>query len=156
MAALEQEIASVIRFVLDSVPGITPYYWSIPEGFIVPSVFFPQPELTPLGDTFASYAVEYDWYIKFFASTDEDAYASAAAALNALCAARLLVPLIDETGAAVGGGLRLKDPGGVKKVDTGVVQFALTWDSRRPYNVANYQKVMSYNLDIKMGEEKTE
>ena len=67
------------------------------------SVFFPQPELTPLGDTFASYAVEYDWYIRFFASTDEDAYASAAAALNALCAARLLVPLIDETGAAAGG-----------------------------------------------------
>ena len=110
MAALEQEIASVIRFILDSVPGITPYYWDIPEGFVVPSVFFPQPELTPLGDTFASYAVEYDWYIQFFASTDEDAYASAAAALNALCAARLLVPLIDETGAAAGGGVRLKDP----------------------------------------------
>lgn len=55
MAALEQEIASVIRFILDSVPGITPYYWDIPEGFVVPSVFFPQPELTPLGDTFASY-----------------------------------------------------------------------------------------------------
>ena len=83
MAALEQEIASVIRFILDSVPGTTPYYWSIPEGFVVPAVFFPQPELTPLGDTFASYAVGYDWYIQFFASTDEDAYASAAAALNA-------------------------------------------------------------------------
>lgn len=95
-------------------------------------------------------------YIKFFSSTDEDAYSNAATALNALCAARLLVPLIDETGAAVGGGLRLKDPGGVKKVDTGVVQLALTWDSRRPYNVANYQKVMNYNLDIEMGEGKTE
>ena len=122
MAALEQEIASVIRFILDSVPGITPYYWDIPEGFVVPSVFFPQPELTPLGDTFASYAVEYDWYIKFFASTDEDAYASAAAALNAICAARLLVPLIDEAGAAVGGGVRLKDPGGVKRLDTGMAE----------------------------------
>ena len=43
MAALEQEIASAIRFILDSVPGITPYYWDIPEGFVVPSVFFPQP-----------------------------------------------------------------------------------------------------------------
>lgn len=156
MAALEQEIASVIRFVLDSVPGITPYYWSIPEGFIVPSVFFPQPELTPRGDTLLSYAVEYNLYIKFFSSTDEDAYSNAATALNALCAARLLVPLIDETGAAVGGGLRLKDPGGVKKLDTGVVQLALTWDSRHPYNVANYQKVMNYNLDIEMGEGKTE
>ena len=117
MAALEQEIASVIRFILDSVPGITPYYWDIPEGFVVPSVFFPQPELTPLGDTFASYAVEYDWYIKFFASTDEDAYASAAA---------------------------------------GTAQLTLHWDSRRPYNRVDCQKVMHYNLDLKAAEEKTE
>lgn len=156
MAALEQEIASVIRFILDSVPGITPYYWDIAEGFVVPSVFFPQPELTPLGDTFASYSVEYDWYIKFFASTDEDAYASAAAALNAICAARLLVPLIDEAGAAVGGGVRLKDPGGVKRLDTGTAQLTLHWDSRRPYNRVDCQKVMHYNLDLKAAEEKTE
>lgn len=154
MAALEQEIASVIRFILDSVPGITPYYWDIPEGFVVPSVFFPQPELTPLGDTFASYAVEYDWYIRFFASTDEDAYASAAAALNALCAARLLVPLIDKTGAAAGGGVRLKDPGGVKRLDTGTAQLTLHWDSRRPYNRVDCQKVMHYNLDLKAAEGK--
>ena len=128
----------------------------VPEGFVVPSVFFPQPELTPLGDTFASYAVEYDWYIRFFASTDEDAYASAAAALNALCAARLLVPLIDETGAAAGGGVRLKDPGGVKRLDTGTAQLTLHWDSRRPYNRVDCQKVMHYNLDLKAAEGKTE
>jgi hypothetical protein len=155
MAALEQEIASVIRFVLDSVPGITPYYWSIPEGFIIPSVFFPQPELTPRGDTLLSYAVEYNLYIKFFSGTDEDAYSNAATALNALCAARLLVPLIDETEAA-GGGVRLKDPGGVKRLDTGTAQLTLHWDSRRPYNRVDCQKVMHYNLDLKAAEGKTE
>lgn len=51
MAALEQEIASVIRFILDSLPGITPYYWDIPEGFVVPSVFFPQPGSSHLSAT---------------------------------------------------------------------------------------------------------
>ena len=95
-------------------------------------------------------------HIKFFASTDEDAYASAAAALNAICAARLLVPLIDEAGAAVGGGVRLKDPGGVKRLDTGTAQLTLHWDSRRPYNRVDCQKVMHYNLDLKAAEEKTE
>ena len=100
--------------------------------------------------------MEYDWYIKFFASTDEDAYASAAAALNAICAARLLVPLIDEAGAAVGGGVRLKDPGGVKRLDTGTAQLTLHWDSRRPYNRVDCQKVMHYNLDLKAAEGKTE
>lgn len=92
----------------------------------------------------------------FFASTDEDAYASAAAALNALCAARLLVPLIDETGAAAGGGVRLKDPGGVKRLDIGTAQLTLHWDSRRPYNRVDCQKVMHYNLDLKAAEGKTE
>ena len=94
--------------------------------------------------------MEYDWYIKFFASTDEDAYASAAAALNAICAARLLVPLIDEAGAAVGGGVRLKDPGGVKRLDTGTAQLTLhSGQASRPYNRVDCQKVMHYNLASK-------
>mgnify|MGYP000069645417 CR=1 FL=1 len=119
--------------------------------------FFPQPELTPLGDTFASYAVEYDWYIRFSpARTRTPTQATAGRPSNALCTARLLVPLIDETGAAAGGGVRLKDPGGVKRLDTGTAQLTLHWDSRRPYNRVDCQKVMHYNLDLKAAEGKTE
>lgn len=147
MVVLEQEIASIIRFILDSTTGLTPYYHQVPESFVVPSVYFPQPVFMSRGETFATYALEYDWLIKFFASTDAEAQANAAIALNAICAARRLVPLIDESGQPVGRGVRLKDPE-LKKADDNAYQIELRWDSRRPYNAEEYQKMMHYNLDI--------
>lgn len=45
MVALEQEIASIIRFILDATTGLTPYYQQVPDSFIVPAVYFPQPVL---------------------------------------------------------------------------------------------------------------
>ncbi len=117
-AILEQELASIIRFILDATTGLTPYYWDVPEGFVVPSVFFPPPVTTSDGDTFTTYALGYEWYIKFFASTDGEAQTSAMTALDAICAARRLIPIIDEQGAPTGRGIRLKDPA-VKRVDDG-------------------------------------
>jgi len=52
--------------------------------------------------------------------------------------------------------VRLKDPGGVKRLDTGTAQLTLHWDSHRPYNRVDCQKVMHYNLDLKAAEGKTE
>ena len=44
----------------------------------------------------------------------------------------------------------------MKRLDTGTAQLTLHWDSRRPYNRVDCQKVMHYNLDLKAAEEKTE
>lgn len=147
MVALEQEIASIIRFILDATTGLTPYYQQVPDSFIVPAVYFPQPVFAARGETFLTYALEYDWFVKFFASTDGEAQAHAARALNAICAARLLVPLIDEQGQSVGRGVRLKDPE-LSKVDDNAYQIRLQWDSRRPYNAVEHQKMMHYDLNI--------
>ncbi len=148
MVALEQEIASIIRFVLDATGNaLTPYYKQVPEDFVVPSVYFPQPVFTMRGETFATYALEYEWHIKFFASEDDEAQANAATALNAICAERLLVPLINEEGGYIGRGVRLKDPE-LSKADDNAYQLKLRWASRRPYNAMPYQKMMSYNLSI--------
>lgn len=147
MVALEQEIASIIRLILDATTGLTPYYQQVPDSFMVPAVYFPQPIFTARGETFLTYALEYDWFVKFFASTDGEAQAHAARALNAICAARLLVPLIDEQGQPVGRGVRLKDPE-LSKADDNAYQIRLQWDSRRPYNAVEYQKMMHYDLNI--------
>lgn len=147
MVALEQEIASIIRFILDATDGLTPYYQQVPDSFIVPAVYFPQPVFTARGETFLTYALEYDWFVKFFASTNGEAQAHAAAALNAVCAARLLVPLIDEQGQAVGRGVRLKDPE-LSKADDNAYQIRLRWDSHRPYKALEYQKMVHYDLSI--------
>ena len=147
MVALEQEIASIIRFILDATTGLTPYYQQVPDSFTVPAVYFPQPIFAARGETFLTYALEYDWFVKFFASTDGEAQAHAARALNAICAARLLVPLIDEQGQPVGRGVRLKDPE-LSKADDNAYQIRLQWDSRRPYNAVEDQKMMHYDLNI--------
>ncbi len=147
MAVLEQEIASIIRYILDASPGVSPYYWKLPQDFLVPAVYFPPPVFTMRGETFLTYALEYDWFIKFAAGRDEDAQALAATALNALSADRRLVPLIDEQGERTGRLLRLKDPE-LKQADDNAYQLELRWDSRRPYNRQEYEKMMTYDLSI--------
>jgi len=147
MVTLEQEVASVIRYVLDATTGLTPYYWQVKEDFVVPSVYFPEPVFTARGDTFNTYALEYDWFIKFFASTNAEALHHAATALNAICADRLLIPLIDEQGERTGKGLRLKDPK-LEKVDENAYQLELRWDSHRPYNRQEYEKMLTYGLSF--------
>ena len=38
---LEKEVASIIKFILDSAGNPVPYYHNMPENFVVPSVYFP-------------------------------------------------------------------------------------------------------------------
>ena len=42
---LEQEMASIIKFVLDRAGGPSPYYWNVPRHFCVPAAYFPTPEI---------------------------------------------------------------------------------------------------------------
>lgn len=144
---LEQEIASVMRFVLDSAGGPTPYYDEIPEGFLVPAVYFPPPEISSRSDTLSAYALEYTLYIKFIHNTTPEALALGNAAYFTLLRARNLIPLIDCDGNQTGRGLRTKYAS-LRKIDTGTFQFDLTWDSRRPYAEPDYQKFMTYDLGL--------
>ena len=66
---LEQEIASAIKFILESAGRPTPYYHNVPQGFLVPAVYFPPPEIISAGDTLLTYSLEYSWYVKFFHRT---------------------------------------------------------------------------------------
>lgn len=143
---LEQEIASAIKFILESAGNPAPYYWNVPQDFAVPAVYFPVPEITSGGDTLSSYNLNYSWYIKFFHKDTQSAHELAFSALTELQSRRNLIPLINETGELTGRGFRTHDPE-LKKIDDGAVQLTLTWDSPRPYQRANTQKVMKYCLN---------
>ena len=146
---LEQEIASIMRFALDAAGNPAPYFNEVPEGFQLPAVYFPVPELTSGGDTFATYALTYTLFIKFFHLDAARAYENGFALLTAIRAARNLIPLIDQTGAATGRGFRVKDPV-LKKIDgtPGVSQLELSWNSPRPYGDPQAQKMMVYDIDM--------
>jgi len=143
---LEQELASIMRFILDATDSPAPYYHTIPEDFLVPSVYFPTPEITSDGETFLTYRLDYVWYISFFHSTTEDAYAMAHKALTAIKEARNLIPLISDTGAATGKGLRTKDPE-LKKVADGAYRLVIEFASRRPYRKSDAELAQNFTVN---------
>jgi len=147
---LEQELASIMKFILDATDSPAPYYHTIPENFLVPSVYFPTPEITSDGETFLTYRLDYVWYISFFHSTTQDAYSMALKALTAIKESRNLIPLISDTGATTGKWLRIRDPE-LKKVADGAYRLVIEFASRRPYRKqsAEYAQSFTVNQSIK-------
>lgn len=144
---LEQEIASIIKFILTATDNPNPYYYNVPQDFLVPAVYFQQPEINSRGDTLKTYALEFSWFVKFFHKDTQSAHALAYATLTALQYKKNVVPIIDETGLLNGKGFRIKDPS-IKAINDGVAQITLNWDSPRPYFEESYEKMMVYNSNI--------
>ncbi len=152
MHEFEQEIASIMKFVLDRAGKPAPYYWEVPAHFAVPSVYFPMPEIDTGGETFLTYNMDYTWYIKIFHRTKEGAYFIGLAVTTAIKAARNLVPLIATDGSEIKGSwVRLDDPK-LKILADGVAQITLNWRSRRPYNdtAAGVQRSQTFNVNVFM------
>lgn len=143
---LEQELASIIKYTLESSGNPAPYYYDVPEGFAVPAAYFPTPELSTEGDTFSTYALEYVWFIKFFHNTTQDAYALALGTLTAIKASRNLIPLINADGEKTDEVIRLKDPK-LSTIDNGAVQLKIEWTSRRPYSAEEIPKMQTFDAD---------
>lgn len=154
---IEQEMASIIKFVLDNAGGPAPYYWNVPRHFTVPAAYFPPPELDTGGETFLTYFVDYAWYIKVFHRTAQGAYALGNAVLQATRAARNLVPLIAPDGSIIAGSwVRVNDPK-LKVLDDGAAQLTVTWRSRRPYSdtMEERERAQAINVDVFMKSGKT-
>ena len=147
---MEQELASIFKFVLDAADNPTPYYHNIPQDFVVPSAYFPVPEIATSGETFLTYAAEYDWYIKFFHSSDQDAYAMALKALTALKESRNLVPLLSISGEVLNEFVRIKDPE-LRMIADNTAQLSIRFVSRRPYSQPERHPSTGYiaNVEIK-------
>ena len=144
---LDQEIISIMHFVLTHSNNPKPYYNKVPQDFVVPAVFFPQPELSSRGDTLREYALEFSWFIKFFHDTDENAYALGFDVITEIMRKRNVVPLLDENGKLAGRGFRLKDPS-LRVIADGAAQLFLSWDSRRPYYAPQAIKMMVYHTNF--------
>lgn len=143
---LEQEMASIIKFILDSTAGPSPYYWKVPESFRVPAVYFPVPEIVSGADTLLTYSLDYAWYILFFAKNDNGAYALGSQALEAIRKKRNLIPLIDASGDDISGEyVRVNDPD-ARRLDGGVCQLSVTWRSRRPYDAEEAESMQGYEI----------
>lgn len=143
---LEKEFAAVIRVILDSAGSPAPYYHNIPESFIVPSVFFPSPEIEFKPDTLSSYGSEYILYVNFFHSTTELAYELAMLVYHDIVRRRRLIPLIDSNEKKTGELMRINNIN-VKKVDECAYQLQLDWISRTPYTCEEAELVELFYIN---------
>lgn len=153
---LEQEMASIIKFVLERAGEPSPYYWNVPAHFTVPAAYFPTPEIDTGGETFLTYYVDYVWYIKLFHKTEQGAYSLGFDVVKAIRAVRNLIPLIGEDGKEIDGSfVRVDDPK-LKVLDSGAAQLTINWRSRRPYKETEEDtpKAQSINYDVFMRPEK--
>ena len=145
---LEQEIASIIKSILDATGNPSPYYYSVPQSFVVPAAYFPVPEIDSDGETLATYGLDYAMYVKFFAKTKREAYNLGLTALTAIRSNRNLIPIIDAAGNETEKGIRIYDPS-LKMLDEGAAQLAVTWRSRRPYNENDYPLSAQVNISLR-------
>lgn len=149
---IEQEMASIIRFVLSHTREPTPYYWNVPANFLVPAAYFPPPEIESGGETFLTYYVDYVWYIKIFHTTAQRAYSLGYAVVCALRAERNLVPLISPEGNVLEREwVRVDDPG-LKILDDGAAELTIRWRNRRPYRDVEEgaTRAWTYYFDVLM------
>lgn len=142
MIELEREAASIADFVTKAAGGVMSYYENIPEGFAVPSVYFPKPDVISGGDTFSGYSTEYTIFINFFHSSTELAYELALPVLHKINEARRLIPVIDKKGKYV----RITNTE-LKKVDECAYQLQIDWTSRHPYTREDVQLVQNFYLN---------
>ncbi len=146
MIELEQELASIMKFILDNTGNPSPYYWKVPERFDVPAIYFPSPEITTGGETLLTYRMDYIWYILLFHKTSNKAYSLGLQALTAIKRKRNRIPVIDIVGKETKEAIRLKDPK-LKVLDSGVAQLQLEWTVRDPYDKISSEKMQTYHIE---------
>ena len=146
---LDQEIASIIRFTLEKADSPSAYYWNVPEGFLIPSAFFPVPEVESGGYTLNTYAITFTMFIKFFCIDKQSAYDLAFGVLAAINRCRCKIPLIDADGEQTGRKFRIKNPSarGIEG-ETGTAQLTVTWESPRSYDTTEAEKIMEFDLNM--------
>ena len=151
---IEQETASIIKFVTENAGNPNTNYSKVPQNIMIPAVYFTTPEMITGGETFLTYYIDFSWYIHFFHKTAQHAYTIAQKVLTAIKQQKNLIPLISENGNIIENNwVRVNDPS-VEIIENGTAQLTVTWRSRRPYNKAEIQKIQAFYVDMSIKSEK--
>jgi len=143
---IEQEMASVMRFVLDASENPYPYYEEIPEGFLVPAVYFPVPEIETDNDTLSTYKLTYVWNINFFHKDTQGAHSMVLKVMEKLKRNRNKVTIINEDGSETEKSFYVKGSR-ITEAESGNVQMTVEWESRRLYTMEAILKMRKYYVN---------
>lgn len=129
---VERDTASIARFIIDAVGKTSVYYDEIPKDFQIPAIYFPTPNVDSDSDALGYYQFHYIMAVKFFHSNNESAYNMALSAINSIRSSHNYIPVVDNEGIRTGDLLRVSDPN-IRKVDSGIYQVEIQWDSIKAY-----------------------
>lgn len=115
------------------------YYDTIPDGFTMPSIYFPHADITKEKDGLNTYKQCSTIYTKVFAATTGEASGIADRITSGIMALRCRLPVYDRDWKETGEILRLEPPEMVT-VDIGVVQVTMTYKIVRGYGKTEYPK----------------
>ncbi|MGF6357093.1 hypothetical protein ABIE27_005032 [Paenibacillus sp. 4624] len=118
----------------------------MPQDFILPSMYFPQPISADAPSSISSYRVDCSLAIKVFAKSDEQAVDAAEHIAQTIRKSRMVTPVIDEDGHNTGKYMRIRKMES-RIIDEGVAQLTFTWTSRYQYNRVDYDKMGSFYLN---------
>lgn len=136
---MNDEVGSIMAACYELHP-VQVYTERMPQDFVIPSMYFPQPLSSDGGDTLSTYRKDYSLAIKFFAKTDEQAGGAVEHVADAIRADRFIIPLIAEDGRQTNEYMRLTRLES-RVIDEGVAQLSITWTSRYKYNRVAYEKM---------------
>lgn len=118
----------------------------MPQDFVLPSMYFPQPIMADAPSSISSYRVDYSLAVKVFAKKDEQAADAAEQIAQTIRHSRMVIPVIDEDGHDTGQYMRIRKMDS-RIIDEGVAQLTFTWTSRYQYNRVDYDKMGSLYLN---------
>lgn len=142
---LEQEMAGIARFILESAGNPKPYFNEIMEDFVVPSIYFPPAEVSSSAFSLGSYEVSYSWFIKFFAQDKSEAYEKARNVMEQILKCRQSISLYDIEGNVTGEKIKVKNPK-IKGLENAAYQLTVEWDVIRGYETEIIPKMKQFKV----------
>ncbi len=148
---LECEIISIAKTMCD-IAGIKKIYFDeVAEGFCIPSLYFPAAEQDFEGDTLTAYRYDTTLFVKVFDKTNKKAINIAEKITNNIAKHKLLIDIIDKSGEKTGKKLRLKAIS-CKKLDIGVAQIMVRFQTSFPYNSETYSMINTFFTNLRAKE----
>lgn len=134
---LEQEIAALVHFL--EPLNLKHYFGELPDGFAIPSVYFPPPEVD--GDQFSvsTYENLFTVYIKVFGRTSMDSFNIASKIVKSIQSRKKRIPLYDEKGKLTGKNFLIIKLN-ARNIDAGVTQIHISWKTHIAYDEETYIK----------------
>ncbi len=153
---MEQDYASIMRFMLNAWGKEDYYFQEMPEDFVLPSVYFPMPQLMIENNTVSSFKRRYSAYIKIFGedskSAQNESYSIASKIVTAIAKGKNNIPILDIEGENTNSWVKIRKLN-LKKIDNNTHQIKITWDTHDEYFVDDSQKIqfISFKNLIKGG-----